>query len=172
MRFLAVCLLFVCSVASASPTGGPLRGAALIITSKGYFLLEEVDGIPHVVKIERVIKLDTPDTPTPTPEETIADWAREVNDPVTARALSLVYEGASSNVDSGRTPPTAVWDEIKLITDALLTATGKRDIWQPFRDKLSDHINQMVADGELATKEQVVNFLAHVGKELKSAGLD
>jgi hypothetical protein len=167
---------FVCGLSLASQP-------VLVITPTGFFYLETAaDGVPVSVPVERVVDLrggspgPTPGPTEPRPDNALSvqirDLAKAIGDPDGAQALALVYTQSGEAVTDGLVPVTASLDAVRKASDNALGLTGSATKWDPFRAQLSTIATDRTQRGELATPQQMGDFLKAVaiGLELAADG--
>lgn len=144
------CALLVLAgmVAAAGPT--------LVITDKGYQVMSVgSDGKAVLQDVGQVVDLRGSPGPTPGPGPNppptsdpittqVKDWTAEVNDPVTAQGLALVYKTIGER--SAGQPRANVMGALKQGTDDWLGVRAKSDAgvvakWAPWRAKVSKLID-------------------------------
>lgn len=171
---------FVCGLSLASQP-------VLVITPTGFFYLETGDdGAPVSVPVAKIVDLrggspgPTPG-PTPGPNEPrpdnalsvqIRDLAKAIGDPAGAQALALVYTQSGEAVTDGLVPVVGSLDAVRKASDNALALTATLFKWDPFRSSLSTIATERTQRGELATPQQMGDFLKAVaiGLELAADG--
>lgn len=155
----------------------------LVITPTGYFYLEAgKDGVPVSIPVEKIVDLrDGPRGPSPGPDAPrpdnalsvqIRDLAKTIGDPLGAQALALVYTQSGEAVAGGLVPVAAALEAVRKASDNALGLTGTAVKWDPFRVGLSTIATERTQKGELATAQQMGDFLKAIaiGLELAADG--
>lgn len=155
----------------------------LVITPTGFFFLETgKDGIPISVSVEKIVDLrDGSQGPSSEPEAPQPDSALSVEvrelakaaaDPSGAQALALVYTQSSEAVAGGLIPVTSALEAVRKASDNALGLTGSATKWDLFRVAISTIATERTQKGELATAQQMGDFLRAVaiGLELAADG--
>lgn len=173
MRIFALLLTLLCSSLYAQP------GSTLIIEDSGYFLLRTVDGAPKLEPLNIVHVLDrrtgdNPTTPVPPAPPTTPDlelskkalgWAKEVNDPVGAQALILVYHTlAEENL-----PVETGIIALREASNAALFSLGVQNKWESFRDKTSIELTNRRQQGLITTPKHLSDFMTAVAIGIENA---
>ena len=165
---------FVCGIAVASQP-------VLVITPAGFFYLEAgADGVPINVPVKTIVDLrggTPPAGPTePQPDNALSvqirDLAKAVADPAGAQALALVYTQSGEAVADGVVPVAAVLEAVRKASDNALGLTASAGKWDAFRSELTTIVTERVQRGELASPQQMGDFLKAVaiGLELAADG--
>lgn len=159
----------------------------LTITRDGYFItvLDE-SGVPSFVRIESITDLtsgqppaETPIPPiTPEPDldpalvKDVQAWAGSINDPLTAQGIAAVYAHLRGATEDDLVPASEVWSTLKAATDSAVGIVDGGKDWKPFRDKLSDIVNEGNQRGSLSQKSDILRLMLSVqqGLELSADG--
>lgn len=155
---------------------------ALLVTKTGFYLVVTDDaGVPVLVKVQKVITIgdtggipvppDTPDTPPQPPAVTtqVQAWAAEVNHPVGAQALGLVYSTIADSLRDGKIEAGDAFPAVKKATEQVLPMAGGVERWAGFRAKLGDLITLKLQKGELQHSKDYERFLREVAAGLNAA---
>ena len=155
---------------------------ALLVTKAGfYYIVTDDAGVPVLVKVQKVITIgdtggipvppDTPDTPPQPPAVTqqVAAWAAEVNHPVGAQALGLVYSTIADSLRDGKIEAGDAFPAVKKATEQVLPMAGGVERWAGFRAKLGDLITLKLQKGELQHSKDYERFLREVAAGLNAA---
>lgn len=175
MRYLLASLLclFSATALSAEPP-------ALVVTKAGfYYVVTDDDGVPTLVKVTKVITIgDVPPTDTPPPDEPdppttvetqVRDWAAEVDHPVGAQSLALVYRTIAEKVDDGSLDPGDAYPAIKSACDQVLPTVNAGTKWDGWRVKVGELITTKSQAGELSLAKDIAKFLNEVADGLDSS---
>ena len=183
---LPLTLLF----ATAALLGGlglPLQAAeppALLVTKAGfYYIVTDDAGVPVLVKVTKVISVgDTggtpvpPDTPPPPQPPAVTQqvqaWAAEVNHPVGAQALAVVYSTVADSLKDGKIAPEDAFPAVKKATEQVLPLAGGVERWAGFRAKLGDLITLKLQKGELQHSKDYERFLQEVAAGLNGSAAE
>lgn len=175
MRIFALLLTLFCSTLYAQP------GSTLIIEDSGYFLLRTIDGKPTIEPLDISHVLDRrtgadpgdpfppePETPT-TPDlalsKQVLAWAKEVNDPIGAQALILVYRTlAEENL-----PVETGIAALREASNAALFSLGVQNKWESFRQKASDELTHRRQQGLITTPKHLSDFMVAVAIGIENA---
>jgi hypothetical protein len=166
---------FVCGISLAYQP-------VLVITPAGFFYLEAgADGVPVNVPVKTIVDLRG-GTPGPTPDQPpqpdnalsiqIRDLAKAVADPAGAQALALVYTQSGEAVADGVVPVASVLESVRKASDNALGLTASAGKWDAFRGSLTAIVTERAQRSELATPQQMGDFLRAVaiGLELAADG--
>ena len=176
-------LLVTCAAVASPP---------LTITESGYYVTTvDASGIPTLEKINSVTDLRTgtpppvvpdkpvpPAPPKPAPPKIELDlalvkdstaWAKAIADPLTAQAISLVYDQVGGAYQDGLVDGLTVWTVLKDSTDAAVAVVGSGKDWVQYRTKLSDVITLGRQKGTLAEKQAVLVLLNSLRQGLEMA---
>ena len=157
---------------------------ALLVTKAGfYYIVTDEAGVPVLVKVTKVITVgdgglpgppDTPDVPPQPPAVTtqVAAWAAEVNHPVGAQALGLVYSTIADSLRDGKIDPADAFPAVKKATEQVLPMAGGVERWSGFRSKLGDLITLKLQKGELQHSKDYERFLREVAAGLNSSAAE
>ena len=158
---------------------------ALLVTKAGfYYIVTDDAGVPVLVKVTKVITVgdtggiplppDTPPVPPQTPAVTVQvqAWAAEVNHPVGAQALSLVYSTVADSLKDGKLDPADAFPAVKKATDQVLPLAGGAERWAGFRSKLGDLITLKLQKGELQHPKDYEKFLREVATGLSGSAAE
>jgi hypothetical protein len=181
-------LVFFATAALLGGFGLPIQAAeppALLITKAGFFYIVTDDaGVPVLVKVTKVISIgdtggipvppDTPDVPPQPPAVTVQvqAWAAEVNHPVGAQALGLVYSTVADSLRDGKIDPADSFPAVKKATEQVLPLAGGAERWAGFRAKLGDLITLKLQKGELQHAKDYERFLREVAAGLNSSAAE
>jgi hypothetical protein len=175
MTRLALTVALLCFASVAVPADPP----ALLITPGGhYFVVLDSAGEPTLVKITKVIRIgeappDGPDEPVPPPAPEVTTqvkgWSAEVNHPVGAQAMALIYRTIAEKIDDGSLKPEDAFPAIKAATDQVLPTVGGKGKWDDWRVKVGDLITSKLQSGDLQHPRQLVTFLTQVADGLDAS---
>ena len=120
---------------------------------------------------------DEPDTPTGLAGK-VNQWAGEVTGDSkrneTRKALSAIYANVGQRVADGEFSGLSGFTVIRLATNELLRSKGSSQgenltaAWRPFRDKLSEEMDDMVQDEKLITRAQYVQVIKDISEGLEA----
>ena len=161
----------------------PLAGWAqesrtLVVTKSGYYwLTQDAAGVPSLVKIERVIKLDEPPPTDPT-DPTLTDRAkailqaaRAVTEPKraeTARMLAVEYRAVVRQVTAGQlvTQPLILL-AAREAADRVLSQQQAPEQWKGVRQVITDQWTALVQEG--ASDGDFAKLLVEVAEGLEAS---
>jgi len=169
---------------------GVISAPPLTITDSGYYLtIVDSSGVPTLEKIGNVTNLrsgkeppDVPDGPAdPKPPKVELDltvvtdstaWSKAVSDPLTAQAVSLVYDTVMGAYQDGLIDGSTVWPVTKEATDSAIAIVGSGKDWAAYRTKVSDLITLGRQKGTLEEKQAVLVVLNSLrqGLEMSADG--
>lgn len=177
MRYLIALMLLL---AGNLPAFSQSEPPALLITKAGhYFVVLNDAGEPTLVKITQIIRVgdvpppNGPDDPAPPEESDVVQkvrvWASEVDHPVGAQALALIYRTIAEKVDDGSLKPEDAFPAIKKATEQVLPTVGGGSKWDDWRIKVGDLITEKLQKGELSHPQHLVKFLNEVAQGLEGS---
>jgi hypothetical protein len=158
MRFLslllaAAALLGVGSVSQAADELPPL----IVAPSGIYYVTVDSAGVPVLVRATKVSVVGSGGVPVPVPPDTppqppavtqqVQGWAAEVNHPVGAQALAVVYSTVADSLKDGKIAPEDAFPAVKKATEQVLPLAGGAERWAGFRAKLGDLITLKLQKG-------------------------
>lgn len=175
MRIFALLLTLLCSTLYAQP------GSTLIIEDSGYFLLRTIDGKPTIEPLDISHVLDRrtgtdpgdpfppePEKPT-TPDlalsKQVLAWAKEVDDPIGAQALILVYH----TIAEENLPVETGIIALREASNAALFSLGIQNKWESFRQKTSDELTNRRQQGLITTPKHLSDFMVAVAIGIENA---
>jgi hypothetical protein len=179
-------LLFAAAVLLGGFSGSlAAEPPALVVTSSGfYFIVTDDAGVPVLVKVTKVITVgdtggiplppDTPDVPPQPPAVTtqVRAWAAEVNHPVGAQALGLVYSTIADSLRDGKIEAGDAFPAVKKATEQVLPMAGGVERWVDFRAKLGELITLKLQKGELQHSKDYERFLREVAAGLNGSAAE
>ena len=179
MRSLLPILLAAAALLGVGSVSQAAEPPALLVTKAGfYYVVTDDAGVPVLVKVTKVITVgDTggnplpPDTPPQPPAVTtqVKAWAAEVNHPVGAQALAVVYSTVADSLKEGKLDPGDAFPAVKKATEQVLPLAGGAERWTGFRTKLGDLITLKLQNGELQHSKDYERFLREVAAGLNDS---
>jgi hypothetical protein len=183
MRFLslllaAAALLGVGSVSQAADELPPL----IVAPSGIYYVTVDSAGVPVLVRATKVSVVGSGGVPVPVPPDTppqppavttqVKAWAAEVNHPVGAQALAVVYSTVADSLKDGKIAPEDAFPAVKKATEQVLPLAGGAERWAGFRAKLGDLITLKLQKGELQHSKDYERFLREVAAGLNGSAAE
>jgi hypothetical protein len=183
MRFLslllaAAALLGVGSVSQAADELPPL----IVAPSGIYYVTVDSAGVPVLVRATKVSVVGSGGVPVPVPPDTppqppavtqqVQGWAAEVNHPVGAQALAVVYSTVADSLKDGKIAPEDAFPAVKKATEQVLPLAGGAERWAGFRAKLGDLITLKLQKGELQHSKDYERFLREVAAGLNGSAAE
>ena len=164
----------------------------LTITESGYYLtIVDGNGLPALEKIDNVTDLRAGDQPPVVPDKPAppvppkpappkieldlvlvkdsTEWAKSIADPLTAQAISLVYDQVGGAFQDDTIEAAKVWEVMKDATDVAVAGVGSGKDWKPYRTKVSDVITLGRQKGMMAEKQSVLVLLNSLRQGLEMA---
>jgi len=164
----------------------------LTITESGYYLtIVDGNGLPALEKIDNVTDLRAGDQPPVVPDKPAppvppkpappkieldlvlvkdsTEWAKSIADPLTAQAISLVYDQVGGAFQDDTIEAAKVWEVMKDATDVAVAVVGSGKDWKPYRTKVSDVITLGRQKGMMAEKQSVLVLLNSLRQGLEMA---
>lgn len=176
--WLACCVLFFAAFCSRAFSAPP---RVLYILDNGYRTLAiDEAGEPINVPFDTVLDFrtgtpddpspptdpDEPDEPPPQPDidkelaAKVQAWAKEIDDPMGAQAISWAYTRVRGDLDEGLLSPHTIWPTLAAHTRTALKGLKEPKDWQPFANKVEAELNDRIAD--LQTVKAVRRMLSTI----------
>ena len=181
--FFALAVLLTTTVSFAQEDNSPI----LVVTKTGFYLLTaDANGVPVTTRITKVVTTNGmppvggPDTPTPPidvpPQESeitkqVREWAKEVDDPRGAQAISLVIKQVVTESQKGNIADADIYTAINRANDAVLKSLGTLDKWADVRssNKLGGLLTKLAQTGGIPNQKAKERILLEVAAGFETA---